>query len=133
MRGLWDQDQVMSASMIRSATLLLGALLAAIAAISVLGALGSLFSGRFFTFLVQIAGGLGIPLAIWLIVRLLSEGVMAQHRLSDRLTILTDVLNEQRTAATAEPAKPAAKRVAKASKAKTEDAKTDAPDASEDA
>mgnify|MGYP000256188547 CR=1 FL=1 len=118
MRELFDKDQVMSADTIKSATFILSALLAALAVTVILKALGSLFSGHFFSALVQLAGGLGVPLAIWLIVRLLSETLMAQHRLNDRLTVLTQTLREQREET---PAPTKAKSKAKASKAKTDD------------
>ena len=127
MRGLFDKDQVLSADTIKSATMILSALLAALAATVILQALGSLFGGRFFTALVQVAGGLGVPLAIWLIVRLLSETLMAQHRLNDRLTVLTQTLREQREDAPAPaPSKPKSK--SKAAKAKSDTAPDESAD-----
>ncbi|MEO1476380.1 MAG: hypothetical protein AAFS13_08350 [Pseudomonadota bacterium] len=109
MRDLFDQGRPLSSALIRSGTSLLGLLLG-IAALIVLGqGLRNIFSlSAPFTGIAQISGGLGLLLATYLIVRLLSEAVLALHRLNDRLTVMNSDLGTNR----AEPApttKPAAK------------------------
>lgn len=96
MRGLIDTDQLMSPGLLKSATALLSVLLSAVAAIVLLKALGSLFQWRPVTALLQVAAGLSVPLSIWLVIRLLSENLNAQLRLTDRLTILTEAMREDR-------------------------------------
>jgi hypothetical protein len=85
MRGLWDHEQPLTPSLLKSAMALLGGLLAALAAANVLGGLVALLSGRPFAALTQVAGGLAVPLAIWLAVKLLADQLTLQHRLNDRL------------------------------------------------
>ena len=86
----------MSPSLIKPATWLLSVVLAAAGGIVIVQALGTLFSGRPFTALLQVAAGVALPLTLWLIVRLLSEILLAHHRMSDRLSVLTEALREKR-------------------------------------
>lgn len=96
MRGMLDQDQILSPSLLKSATWVLTLLLAVIAALMLLSAIGYLFTGKFFNMLMSAAFGVGGPLTVWLIVRQLGEILLAQHRMNDRLTVLGDALREDR-------------------------------------
>jgi hypothetical protein len=107
MRELFGQDRAISPATVRGATQIIGGLFVACIGLIVLqvllGALGMDASGvvrRVLTALMQIGLGAGLLLAIYMIVRLLGEGLMAQQRLQDRLTILTDELSSIRTANT---------------------------------
>ena len=107
MKDLITQDRAISPSTVRTATLLVGMLFAVAVGLIILQALLSMFgadpSGGFWLFLIgltQISLGAGLLLAIYMMVRLLGEGLMAQHRLHDRLTILTDELGSRRAAQT---------------------------------
>ncbi|MEO0882327.1 MAG: hypothetical protein AAFY34_06300 [Pseudomonadota bacterium] len=109
MRDLFDQGRAMSPGLIRSGTGMLGALLGVAGVIVLLQGLGNILSfSAPLTGIVQISGGFGILLAVYLIVRLLSEVVLALHRLNDRLTVLSADLSATRAAgaAPAEPVKP---------------------------
>ncbi len=114
MKELFEQDRAISPSTVRTATLLVGALFGVAVGLIILQALLSMFgadpTGGFWLFLIgltQISLGAGLLLAIYMMVRLLGEGLMAQHRLHDRLTILTDELGSHRTAAQTPAAGPA--------------------------
>ncbi|MEM7007331.1 MAG: hypothetical protein AAF498_15750 [Pseudomonadota bacterium] len=128
MRDLFDQGRAMSPALIKTGTGVLGALLGAAGALVFLQGLGNILSFNApLTGIIQIAGGLGFLLAVYLIVRLLGESVMALHRLNDRLTVLSSELTANRTSADLTPqpaAKPApvkstASKPARRSKAKT--------------
>ncbi len=92
MRGPIDPEQLLSPGMLKSANTLLTVCLAALSAMGMLHAIGHLFKWRPFTALLVAAAALAIPLAIWMIVRLLSEGLAAQHSLNERITLLNESL-----------------------------------------
>ncbi|MEM7663345.1 MAG: hypothetical protein AAF292_13955 [Pseudomonadota bacterium] len=109
MRDLFDQGRAMSPALIRTGTSALSVLLGVAGVIVFLQGLGNLLSFNApVTGIIQIAGGLGILLAVYLVVRLLSEAVLALHRLNDRLTVLNSDFATARTVQDAAPAKPAA-------------------------
>ena len=90
MPNLFDPEELMSPEVLKRAIWLLTMLLLATAAYMVLHALGNiLFGFRIRAAIVQLVSGIGGPLAIWLIVRLLAEQALNQGRLADRLTDLT--------------------------------------------
>ncbi|MEM9670566.1 MAG: hypothetical protein AAF950_16740 [Pseudomonadota bacterium] len=132
MRDLFDQGRALSPALIRSGTGLLGALLGIAAIVVVLQGLGNVlsFSSQTLTGIIQIAGGLGFLLAVYLMVRLLSEAVLALHRLNDRLTVLgSDLGTVARASAEATKAEPKADpKPIRKSRAKTA-AKTTTPQA----
>ena len=90
MKDLLNQDRALSPGLIRAGVFVLGVLLLALVALVGLAGLGTLFSGRPFAALIQILGGASIALFAFLVVRLLSETLMALHRLNDRMTVLGD-------------------------------------------
>lgn len=113
MRELFGQDRAISPATVRGATQVIGALFVACIGLIVLQVLLGAFSmdasgavRRVLTALMQIGFATGFLLSLYMIVRLLGEGLMAQQRLQDRLTILTDELSSVRTANTP-AAKPA--------------------------
>ncbi|MEO1405981.1 MAG: hypothetical protein AAFV54_05765, partial [Pseudomonadota bacterium] len=98
MRDLFDQGRAMSPALIRTGTSALSVLLGVAGVIVFLQGLGNILSFNApVTGIIQIAGGLGILLAVYLIVRLLSEAVLALHRLNDRLTVLNSDFATART------------------------------------
>ncbi|MEL6323466.1 MAG: hypothetical protein AAGJ29_13150 [Pseudomonadota bacterium] len=130
MRELFNQDRPMSPGLIRSGVQALGLLLAAAAFVVVFYSLWTIFSGHVIPGILQATAGLGLLLALYLIVRLLGEGVMALHRLNDRMTVLSNELAAQRTkGAEAEPAQatPTKKRRAAAKKASSTVTETETP------
>ena len=92
MRDLFTQDRPLSPALIRTGTTLLALLLAGFAVLVVFMALGALAGGHVLAGLIQLVAGLSAALFAHLTVRLLSELLMAAHRLNDRLTVLGDEL-----------------------------------------
>ena len=91
MRGLWDNEQPLSPGLLKSALALLAGFLAALAAVNVLMGVGAIFAGRYGSALVQFSGGLAIPFAIWLALRMLADMLILQHRSLDRFNQLAGV------------------------------------------
>lgn len=104
MRNLLDPDQMLSPGRIRTATIVLTFFLAAAAGLMTLTALWTLLSSfKLGAALFQFVFGVGAPLAVWIIVRVLSEMLLAQHRLNDRLSVIAEQLSEQRVDPIVEP------------------------------
>ncbi|MBI1339776.1 hypothetical protein GC169_06150 [bacterium] len=79
MRGLWESEQPLAPGTLRTTLTALTVLLVFLAAAGVLGALGALFSGRILAALIQAAGSLAVPLAIYLVVRIQADLLILQH------------------------------------------------------
>ena len=101
MREILDQDRALSPALIRTAMTVMGMLFAGLAALVVFQGLGTVFSGAFLAGLTQIIGGLALLFALYLVMRLLAEILMALHRLNDRLGVLGDDVRSQRGEASA--------------------------------
>ena len=69
--------------------------LVASAAIVVLG-VWTLFSGNWLPSLIQIFGAPALLLAIYMLLRLLIEILLASHRVHDRLGVLSETMREKR-------------------------------------
>jgi hypothetical protein len=104
MRGLWDNEQPLSPSLLKSALALAAGFLAALAVVNVLIGVGAIFAGRFGSALVQFTGGLAIPFAIWLALRMLADMLILQHRSLDRFNAMLGL--EAPTPTSAEPVAP---------------------------
>lgn len=93
MRDLLDQDRALSPATIRFATNVIGILFLIAALIMALyGFLTLLGKGTFLIGLLQVSAGTGTLLALFMIVRLQAEAIIAAQRTNDRLMILTDAL-----------------------------------------
>lgn len=90
MRGLWDHEQPLAPSLLRSALALAGGFLAALAAGGVLLGAISLVQGQHLVALVQAAGGVAIPFAIWLGLKLMADILTVLNRSHDRLEALEE-------------------------------------------
>ncbi len=90
MRGLWDHEQPLAPSLLRSALALAGGFLAALAAGVVLLGLISLVQGQYLVALVQVAGGVAIPFAIWLGLKLMADILTVLNRSYDQLDALEE-------------------------------------------
>ncbi len=64
---------------LRLALLAVGVLLALLAAVNLLIGAGAILAGQFGAALVQVTGGLAIPFAIWLGLRMLADMLILQH------------------------------------------------------
>ncbi len=92
MRGPLDPEQLLSPGMLKSANTLLTVCMAALAAMGLLRALWSLLTWNPFTAIFQAGLAIAIPLSLWMIVRLLSEMLAAQHSLNERITLLNETI-----------------------------------------
>jgi hypothetical protein len=101
MRGLWDNEQPLSPSLLKSALALAAGFLAVLAAVNLLMGVAAIFAGKYGSALVQFTGGLAIPFAIWLALRMLADMLILQHRSLDRFNAMTGL--EASTPASAEP------------------------------
>ena len=90
MRGLWDHEQPLSPSLLRSALALAGGLLGALALAVVLTGVMSLVRGQYITAFTQIAGGIAFPFAIWLGLKMLADILTVLNRSYDRLDALEE-------------------------------------------
>ena len=109
MRGLWDNEPPLSPSLLKSALGLVAGFLAVLAAVNLLMGVGALFAGKYGSALVQFTGGLAIPFALWLALRMLADMLILQHRSLDRFNQLAGVetsvpASEGRLAPSAPPA-----------------------------
>ena len=97
MRNLLDPEEMLSPELMKRATILLTMFLAASAALATLMAILTILTTfnlpvAFLQFIV----GVGIPFSVWMIVRTLSEMLLAQHRLIDRMSVIAEHLSEDR-------------------------------------
>lgn len=102
MRGFWDNEQPLPPAQARSAIALLSGLLAALAVASLIAAGVHLADGDYASAIVTSVGGLAIPYAIWLAIRILYDMLALQHRAQDKLA---EIAEDE-----AAPAKPATPR-----------------------
>lgn len=111
MRELLNQDRALSPASIKLAITVLGLLFTVAAIIIALNGLFTAFTQSLLIGLLQISAGTGFLLAVYMVVRLQAETVMAAHRTNDRLMILNDALSPRVAAPPAKPKKkaPAAK------------------------
>lgn len=90
MRGLWNNEQTLTPGLLKSGVALLGGLLVMLAVANVASGVFYLIEGRWLPAATQVAGGLAIPLAIWLAVKILSDFLTVQHRMNDRIQEMAD-------------------------------------------
>lgn len=90
MRGLWDHEQPLSPSLLRSAIALLAGFLAALAAFNLINGLVQLFQGHFIAALISFTGGIAVPFAIWLGVRMLADMLILMNRSHDKLEMIAE-------------------------------------------
>ena len=96
MKDLIDQDRPLPLGLAKLAINIVGlAFLISAIAIILLG-FSTLLGGNFLPGIVQIFGGPALLLAVYFLLRLLLEHLMASHRLNDRITILGDALSADR-------------------------------------
>ena len=96
MFGMFDQEQLMSPGLMKRAMGIVTITLAVMAVLLGLQALDQLlFKFQVLGALKTLAIAIAAPASIWLLLRYLGEILLAQHRLNDRLTILTESLREQ--------------------------------------
>jgi hypothetical protein len=90
MRGLWDHEQPLSPSLLRSALALVGGFLATVALGVVLQGVASLVQGQYLAALMQVAGGVALPFAIWLALKMLADILTVLNRSYDRLDAMEE-------------------------------------------
>ena len=96
MRDLLDQNRALSPATIRMAINVLAALFVLSLSLALFVHVVGLFkSSGFILGLLTFSTATGVLLALYLMVRLQAEAVMAAHRNTDRLAILTEAINSQ--------------------------------------
>ena len=124
MQDLFNQDRALSPESLRLWVNILGALFFIASGIIFIKGMLTLFgSGTFLVGLLQISAGIGILLAVYLIVRLQAEALLASQRTNDRLAVLSDALAPRIAPAT--HTKPAPRKPAKVKAKSTPSQKTD--------
>lgn len=85
-KDLWDHQKPLSPRVLGPAMTVLSWLLVGMAGVFLLAAIGSLATFKVFTALVQIVIGVGAPLAIWLVARMLADMVALMNQSQQRLS-----------------------------------------------
>jgi hypothetical protein len=95
MRGLWDNEQPVSPSLLRSALALAGGFLALTSAVILIVAVGNVIAGKYVAAATQVAAGIGLPFAIWLGLRMLADILVVLNRSHDRLEGIEEALTRR--------------------------------------
>lgn len=103
MRGLWDNEQPVSPSLLRSALALAGGFLALTSAVMLFLAVGSVVAEHYVVAGLQVAFGIAIPFAIWLGLRMMVDILVVLNRSHDRLEGIEDALTGRVTPAAHRP------------------------------
>jgi hypothetical protein len=90
MRGLWDHEQPLSPSLLRSALALVGGCLAALALAMIAVGIVSAVQGLYLAAILQAAAGLALPFAVWLGLKMLADILTVLNRSHDRLDALEE-------------------------------------------
>lgn len=90
MRGLWDHEQPLSPSLLRSALALVGGFLAALALVVVVQGIVSIVQGQYLLAAFQVTGGIALPFAAWLGLKMLADILTVLNRSYDRLDALEE-------------------------------------------
>jgi hypothetical protein len=92
MRGLWDNEQPVSPSLLRSALALAGGFLALTSVVMLFLAVGSVVAEHYVVAGLQLAFGIALPFAIWLGLRMMADILVVLNRSHDRLSGIEDAL-----------------------------------------
>lgn len=103
MRGLWDNEQPISPSLLRSALALVGGFLALTSAVMLFLAVGSVVAKFYLIAALQVAFGIAVPFAVWLGLRMLADILVALNRSHDRLEAIEEQLGGRITSAAPRP------------------------------
>ena len=96
MKELLNQDRAMSIGLAKAVVTLIGIAFAVASFAIILLGINTLLGGNFLPAIIQIFGGPALLLAIYMLLRLLVELLMASHRGNDRLGIMSDTIRDRR-------------------------------------
>lgn len=91
MRGLWDNEQLLSPALLRSALAMVGVFLALTAGVMLLIAVASVAAGNYAAAAMQLAAGIALPFGIWLGLRMLADILIVLNRSHDRLQSIVEL------------------------------------------
>ena len=91
MRGLWDNEQLLSPALLRSALAMVGVFLALTAAVMLIIAVASVAAGNYVAAAMQLAAGIALPFGIWLGLRILADLLVVLNRSHDRLQSIVEL------------------------------------------
>lgn len=94
MRGLWDHEQPLSPSLLRSALRVLTGLLGFWALMGAIAGLWTISRGEFIGGFFTLATGLAMPFAIWLLARVLIDLLIVHNRSLDRMREVSETLDD---------------------------------------
>lgn len=96
MRELLNQDRAMSIGLAKFAVSIIGIAFVVTSLAIILLGVSTLLGGNLLPAIVQIFGGPALLLAIYMLLRLLIEILMASHRGNDRLGLMSEAMRERR-------------------------------------
>lgn len=85
MRGLWENEKLLSPALLRSALGTVGVFLALSSAVMLVIAVASVAAGYYAAAAMQLAAGIALPFGIWLGLRMLADMLIVLHRSQERL------------------------------------------------
>lgn len=91
MRGVWDKEQRLSPTVLRSMLALVGVFLALTAAVMMVIAVASVAAGNYAAAAMQLAAGIALPFGIWLGLRILADVLVVLNRSHDRLQSIVEL------------------------------------------
>lgn len=96
MKELLNQDRAMSIGLAKFAVSIIGIAFVVTSFAIILLGISTLLGGNLLPAIVQIFGGPALLLAIYMLLRLLIEILMASHRGNDRLGLISEAMRERR-------------------------------------
>ena len=91
MRGVWENEKLLSPALLRSALGMVGVFLALSSAVMLVIAVASVAAGFYAAAAMQLAAGIALPFGIWLGLRMLADMLIVLHRSQERLEMIVQL------------------------------------------
>lgn len=95
MRGVWENEKLLSPALLRSALGMVGVFLALSSAVMLVIAVASVAAGFYAAAAMQLAAGIALPFGIWLGLRMLADMLIVLHRSQERLEMIVQLAGGQ--------------------------------------